>query len=204
MRRWNRLRRWFAFCFLIGSLWSPQGYAIEPGPSNPPTINEKELLAYKSKGRGTVAGQVFLGSPSGKAIIQAGVPVYLIPVTHYTRHWFDHNVRTTSCVSKGEAAATESATASRPMADCFHEALDRLLAEKRLLSYLRITRANPTGHFWFTKIPAGRYYMVSVIDGRSGAHQDERAAGIAWLTIDLEAGEKATNLVVTDCKSSLC
>ena len=37
-----------------------------------------------------------------------------------------------------------------------------------------------------------------------GAHKDERAVGMAWLAIDLEADEKATNLVVTDCKSSLC
>lgn len=167
-------------------------------------MNEKELLAYKPKGRSTLAGQVFLGSPSGKAITQAGVPVHLIPVTHYTRYWFDRNVRTTSCFSKGEAGPTESTTTPRPLADCVHEALAQLLSEKRLLPYLRITRANPTGHFWFSKLPAGRYYMVRVIAGGAGSHQDERTAGIAWLTIDLEAGEKATNLVVTDCKGSLC
>ena len=46
--------------------------------------------------------------------------------------------------------------------------------------------------------------VVSLIEGGGGAHQDERAAGIAWLTIELEAGEKATNLVVTNCRSSLC
>jgi hypothetical protein len=45
---------------------------------------------------------------------------------------------------------------------------------------------------------------VSVIEGGAGSHQDERSVGIAWLTIDLEAGEKATNLVVTDCKGSPC
>lgn len=197
MRRQSRLRCWFAFCFLIGSLYSPQGQALEPGTANPPALNEKELLAYKPKGRGTLAGQVFLGSPSGKAITQAGVPLYLIPVTQYTRYWFDHHVRTTTCASEGAAT-------SRPTADCVHDALTQLLAEKRLLPYLRTTRANPTGHFWFTKIPAGRYYVVSVIEGGGGSHQDERAAGIAWLTVDLEAGEKATNLIVTDCRSSLC
>jgi hypothetical protein len=94
-------------------------------------------------------------------------------------------------------------SAPRP-ADCAQEALAQLLAEKRLGLYLRTTRANPTGHFWFTKIPAGRYYVVSVIEGGAGSHQDERAAGMAWSTIDLDAGEKATNLVVTDCKRILC
>jgi hypothetical protein len=76
--------------------------------------------------------------------------------------------------------------------------------EKRLAPYLRTTRTNPTGHFWFIKIPAGRYYIVSLIEGGSGAHQDERLAGLAWLVIDLDAGEKIANLVVTDCKASLC
>ena len=76
--------------------------------------------------------------------------------------------------------------------------------EKRLGSYLRTTRANPTGHFWFTKIPAGRYYIVSVIDEGVGPRQEERLVGLAWLAIELDAGEKITNLVVTDCKTSLC
>ena len=76
--------------------------------------------------------------------------------------------------------------------------------EKRLAPYLRTTRANPTGHFWFTKVPAGRYYLVSLIEGGSGTHQEERQSGLAWLVIELEAGEKATNLVVTDCTTGLC
>jgi hypothetical protein len=82
--------------------------------------------------------------------------------------------------------------------------MDHVLTDKRLLPYLRVTRANPTGHFWFTKVPAGRYYVVSLLEGSGGAHQDERAVGIAWLTLELDADEKAINLVVTDCKSSLC
>jgi len=73
-----------------------------------------------------------------------------------------------------------------------------------LTPYLRTTRANPTGHFWFTKIPTGRYYIVSMIEGGSGTHQEERLAGLAWLILYLDADEKMTNLVVTDCKTSLC
>lgn len=84
-------------------------------------------------------------------------------------------------------------------AECLRAVMAQLLTDKRLIPYLRMTRANPTGHFWFTKVPAGRYYVVSPLEG-----SDERAMGMAWLTIDLEADEKATNLVVTDCKSSFC
>ena len=196
--------------FLFGILWSNKAQAAEPGnvspakTAQPPVFNEKDVFAYKQKGRSTLAGQAFLASPSGKAITQAGAPVHLIPITPYTRHWFDRNVRTTSCSTTEPPASSENATTPRTPTDCPHEALSRLQTEKRLTPYLRTTRANQTGHFWFTKIPAGRYYLVSLIEEGSGAHKEEQLSGLAWLTIELDAGEKLTSLVVTDCKTSLC
>jgi len=193
-----------------GALWSSQGMAAESGHASPaaapqpPGLNEKDLFPYKQKGRGTLAGQVFLSSPSGKAITQAGAPIHLIPITPYTRYWFDQAIRSVACSATGIPLSTESPASPRPSLDCAREALTRLQTEKRLVPYLRTARANPTGHFWFTKIPAGRYYLVSLIEGGSGAHLDERLSGWAWQVIDLDAGEKLGNLVVTDCKSSLC
>ena len=195
---------------LMGSLWSNQAWAAEPGnappakTAQPPILNEKDLFAYKQKGRGTLTGQAFLVSPSGKAITQPGAPIHLIPITPYTRYWFDHNVRTTSCTTTEPPASTETAAAPRTPTDCPQEALTRLQTEKRMTPYLRTTRANPTGHFWFTKIPAGRYYIISLIEEGSGSHKEEQQAGLAWLTLELDPGEKLTNLVVTDCKASLC
>ena len=84
------------------------------------------------------------------------------------------------------------------------EALTRFQMEKRFVPYRRTTRANPNGHFRFTKIPAGRYYIISLIDEGAGTRKEEQHAGLAWLTLELDAGEKLTNLVVTDCKASLC
>lgn len=192
---------------LLGSSWLNQAQAGEPGSAmapQPPALSEKELFPYKQKGRGTLTGQVFLGSSSGKAITQAGAAVYLIPITSYTRYWFDHSVRGTTCLATGNLPSAEGTTTSRPLTDCAHEALPQLRTEKRLVPYLRITRANPTGHFWFTKIPAGRYYIVSLIEGGSGGRQEEELGGLAWLVLDLEAGEKVSNLVVTDCKTNQC
>jgi hypothetical protein len=195
---------------LIGTLWSNQAWAVESVNASPaktaqaPILNEKDLFPYKQKGRSALAGQAFLSSPSGKAITQAGAPVHLIPITPYTRYWFDHNVRTTSCSATDTPASTESTAAPHTPTDCPLEALTRLQTEKRLAPYLRTTRANPTGHFWFTKIPAGRYYIVSLIDEGTGPRQEERLVGLAWLILELDAGEKLTNLVVTDCKTSLC
>ena len=206
----NRLLCTAVIALLLASLWSYQTQATEPGnmppakTAQPPILNEKDFFPYKQKGRGTLAGQAFLSSPSGKAITQAGAPVHLIPITPYTRHWFDHNVRTTSCSAAEPPASAESATAPRTPTDCPQEALTRLQLEKRLVPYIRTTRANPTGHFWFTKIPAGRYYLVSLIEGGAGGHKDEQLSGLAWLVIDIDSGEKLTNLVVTDCKANLC
>ena len=146
---------------------------------------------------------MFLGSPSGKAITQAGALIHLIPVSPLPRHWFDQSVRTASCSATENPTSAESTAAPRSLTDCAHEALTRLQTERRLAPYLRTTRTNPTGHFWFTKIPAGRYYIVSLIEWGSGTHQDERLAELAWLVLDLEAGEKVANLVVADCKTNL-
>ncbi len=206
----NRLQCAAVILLLFGILWSNQVQAAEPGnvspakTAQPPVLNEKDLFTYKQKGRSTLAGQAFLSSPSGKAITQAGAPVHLIPITPYTRYWFDHNVRTSSCSAAETSTSPETASPPRPPTDCPHEALTRLQTEKRLAPYIRTTRANPTGHFWFTKIPAGRYYLVSLIDEGAGPRQEERLIGLAWLSIELDAGEKLTNLVVTDCKASLC
>ena len=206
----NRILCTAVIALLLGSLWSGQARATEPSNVTPaitpppPSLNEKDLFPYKQKGRGTLAGQAFLSSPSGKAITQAGAPIHLIPITPYTRYWFDHSVRNASCSATETLASPESAAVPRTQTDCPHEALTRLQTEKRLAPYLRTTRTNPTGHFWFTKIPAGRYYIVSLIEEGSGSHKEEQLAGLAWLTIELDVGEKLTNLVVTDCKTSLC
>jgi hypothetical protein len=198
------LRWWFVCCLLISTFPCPLAPAAEPPSLNSTPLHEKELLPYKPKGKGTATGQAFIISPSGKAITQAGVPVYLIPRVPYTRDWFDRNVRVIACTSRGDAPSPDSPAAPISSLACLRGVLSQLLTDKRLVPYLRTTRANPTGHFWFTKIPAGRYYIISLLEGGSGAHQDERSSGIAWATLDLDAGEKATNLVVTDCKSGPC
>lgn len=197
-------RCWLAGFFLMSCAFAASGQAAAPNPPNPSAFNEKELFAYKAKGHGSAAGQVFLRAASGKAVTQAGASIILIPISSYTRAWFDKQVRESTCPAKGGASSSEVPAARTSTGECLRAVMDQLLAEKRLLPYLRVTRANPTGHFWFTKVPAGRYYVVSLLEGSGGAQQDERAVGIAWLTLELDADEKATNLVVTDCKSSLC
>ncbi len=204
IRHHGDLRCWLAGSLLMSCSLVASAQAAAPSAPNPSTFNEKELFAYKGKGHGSAAGQVFLRAASGKAVTQAGASIFLIPISSHTRAWFDKQVRESSCPSKGRPSSSEASVTQSSAVECLRTVMDQLLTDKRLLPYLRVTRANPTGHFWFTKVPAGRYYVVSLLEGSSGAHQDERAVGIAWLTLELDADEKATNLVVTDCKSSLC
>lgn len=202
LRPGQRLSLGVAVLLLASGIGLSHGTAVESNPASPPIFNDKEFAVSKQKGHGTLSGQVFLGASSGKAITQAGVPVHLIPVTKYTRYWFDHSVRATACSSPSDPPVANATPTSHQSLNCAQEALRQLEQDKRILPYLRTARANPTGHFWFTKIPAGRYYILSVIEGSS--QKEDGPAGLAWLNIDLEAGEKATNLVVTDCKSNLC
>ena len=115
----NRILCTAVIALLLGSLWSGQARATEPSNVTPaitpppPSLNEKDLFPYKQKGRGTLAGQAFLSSPSGKAITQAGAPIHLIPITPYTRYWFGHNVRATSCSTTEPPTSSESAAAPR-------------------------------------------------------------------------------------------
>ena len=178
---------------------------LPPRHLNRQSLTKKTSSPTSKRGAALWPDKHFLVRHLGKAITQAGAPVHLIPITPYTRYWFDHNVRTTSCSATETPASPESVTAApRTPTDCPQEALTRLQMEKRLIPYLRTTRANPTGHFWFTKIPAGRYYLVSLIDEGTGTRKEEQQVGLAWLAIELDAGEKLTNLVVTDCKTGLC
>ena len=204
IRRTLQPRYLLTCVLLLNGAHVPAAYAVTGSAPSPPTFNEKDLFAYRAKGRGSATGQVFLRAPSGKAVTQAGVSVYLIPTVPSTRYWFEKYVRANFCPSKGEAPSSESLMAQGSTGECLHAVMAQLLSEKRLIPYLRTTRANPTGHFWFTKVPAGRYYIVSLLDGAGNAHQDERAVGMTWLPIELDPDEKATNLVVTDCKSSFC
>ena len=66
-----------AVLLLTGAFSLSQSAAVESTPASQPAFNEKEFMAYKQKGHGTLAGQAFLGASSGKAVTQAGAPVHL-------------------------------------------------------------------------------------------------------------------------------
>ena len=206
----NRLLCTAVIALLLASLWSYQTQATEPGnvppakTAQPPILNEKDFFPYKQKGRGTLAGQAFLSSPSGKAITQAGAPVHLIPITPYTRYWFDHNVRTTSCSTTEPPASPESASSSTLSNRLPARGADSAPDGKAVDPLSPHNQSQPDRTFLVHQNSRRALLHRQSDRRRIGSPQRRTAAGLAWLAIELDADEKLTNLVVTDCKASLC
>lgn len=167
-------------------------------------LNEKDLAPYKLKGRASIAGQAFWATDANKVFFQPGGLVVLLPVTRQTRDWFERTFKGDPCATPADLAGLEGKDASNLKPDCQHQAgqailaIQTLLADRRLTPYIRTTRTNPTGHFWFTKLPAGKYYVISPMRGTGEHPKDQKLFDTAWALVKLDAGERMTNVVVTD------
>jgi hypothetical protein len=189
---------WLGRCLLFLVLLSiapsagalePPGSRRPPGPFFPAAFNEQEFAHYRGKGQASVAGQAFLVTRLNKVLVQPGGVVLLLPLTRQTRQWLEHVVQpaSTSCFDSPEQLPA-----------CGRRAILDLLADKRVAPYLRVTRTSPTGHFWFMKIPAGRYYVLSAITAGADHGREPKMTGIAWTSIDVEWAERVNNVVVTE------
>jgi len=161
-------------------------------------LNEGELSPYRLKGRASIAGQAFLVTHLNKIFIQPGGVVVLLPVTRQTREWFEQAVQRGPCPSEPDPGGSPGKGLTAPMPACGREAVLAMLGDKSLAAYVRTTRTNPSGHFWFTKLPAGRYFIISPIAGGIDHGKEPKGHGVAWTRIDVEWGERVTNVVVTD------
>jgi hypothetical protein len=191
MRLW-RMRLWIGWLlfFLLPVAGQPCIASAEPAGSPSPSpkdfpgiLTERELTPYRGKGRASITGQAFLVTRLNKVLVQPGGVVMLLPVTRQTREWFEQTVQATSCDESNRTAI------------CGRQAIFAVMIDKRVAPYLRVTRSNPTGHFWFAKVPAGRYYVLSPIAG--GPDREPKTNGIASAQVEVEWGERLTNVVVT-------
>jgi hypothetical protein len=187
-----RMGRCLGFLFLMwiapsaGAL-EPAGSSRPPAPSFPAALNEQEFAHYRGKGQASIAGQAFLVTRLNKVLVQPGGVVVLLPLTRQTRQWLEQVVQPASCIETPER-----------LPPCGRRAILDLLADKRLAPYVRVTRTNPTGHFWFAKVPAGRYYVLSPIATAPDHGREPKLTGIAWTSIDIEWAERVGNVVVTE------
>src|SRR5436309_10636531 len=149
-----------------GDVRSSENIPVSSPNSRPSSISaqfdEKEFEPYNNKNKGTasIAGQAFLVTRSKEAKFEPGGSVLLIPVTSHTEGWFEEYVlRQGSCTAlKGERSPEKEHGLCRKQMLEYARPRD-----KRLDSYLRSTRANPTGHFWFSRLPPGQYFITAPI-----------------------------------------
>jgi hypothetical protein len=161
-------------------------------------FKEREFAPYEKtkKGTASISGQGFLVTRGKEVIYQPGDEVALVPETAYTREWFDKYVQRQGSCSFG---ISEDDKLSKDQKECGlpQYILRMVLGDKRLSPYVRFTRANPTGHFWFNKVPPGRYFIVTRITWEIAA-SGQFAGGLAWAFVEVGPGEQLINIVVTD------
>lgn len=175
-------------------------------PSLPPLsiqapFNEQEFAPYerkKKKGTASISGQAFMVTEGKDVKYQPGETVALVPETSYTREWFEKYVQKQGLCSF--ARSTDYKALSKDQIDCEipQHYFWVFLGDKRLVPYVRITRTNPTGHFWFNKVLPGRYFIATVITWEARLELElPVAGGLAWAFVEVEPGEQVANVMVS-------
>jgi len=127
---------------------------------------EAEYRVLPQIGAGTVKGQAFLKTRGGDVKLAAGNEVMLNPVTSYSLEWFEKSYL--------PGRALEA-------------------ADPRLATYLRTTVADGSGRFTFRSVPAGEYFVTTIVrwdaaTGYQGALQTQ--GGVVTKRIKVTEGEE--------------
>jgi hypothetical protein len=101
----------------------------------PLPFDEAEYAALPKAGTGVVKGQVFAKTIGGTVKTGAGSEVLLIPATKFNDQWYR------------ETFVYQHAALTNP--------------DARYATFNRVKTADGDGRFEYTKIPAGRYYVLS-------------------------------------------
>lgn len=113
------------------------------------TLDLNEYEPYGRAGNATVQGEAFLVRQDGVVVPAAGCDIHLVPVTAYSTEFYERTVK------KGEDLET---------------------ADQRVRPFTRTTVGNSLGHFTFTDLPAGDYYVYTWIIWK--AYDSNRYVGI--------------------------
>jgi hypothetical protein len=99
---------------------------------------------------------------------------------------------------------SEEGTLSKDQKECGlpQRIFDLVVNDRRLFPYLRFTRTSPMGHFWFTKVPPGRYFIATVITWEVGFNIPV-LGGLAWAVVEVEPGEQVANVMVTTTPNAI-
>lgn len=136
-------------------------------------LNENELAPYLKKGTASIVGQAYRKLKGHEVKYGAGVFIYLMPVCGYTSEFIGG-------VSSGQRDET---------------------IDHRLNAYIRKTVGDGEGRFQFTDLPAGSYYIMTIIKWEGGAGYKgslEKTSGVAYRQVSLSEGEQKVKVIVTN------
>gem|GEM_PF-2560501 len=128
------------------------------------TFLEGEYAPYSAKGRtGRVTGQAFLKTQGGDVKFGAGSSVIIVPVTSYSREWFEVRVLNDKAITPADPRAEE---------------------------FTRATLADGEGRFTFDKLPEGTYYVACYISWKVPGLRGTMSptGGWAFATANVDSG----------------
>ena len=102
---------------------------------------ESEYASYEGDGSSTICGQVLLKTEAGIVVPGRLSEIQLTPKTTYSTEWFNKGIVDEQLLSD---------------------------ADFRTVKYNRKAKADLDGKFCFNNIPAGSYYLTSVIKWETG------------------------------------
>jgi hypothetical protein len=122
------LKRWYYVLFGLIVVIAISG-CHRPHKMSAP-FDEREFLPYLGLGTSTIKGQAFLKTRGGEVKYGAGNPVWLVPVTSYTKELWEASLYN-----------------------------DVIGLDPRWKIYNRSVIADASGNFEFKNIPAGEYHI---------------------------------------------
>jgi hypothetical protein len=132
-------------------------------------FDEADYASYRSSGKSTLRGQVFALTVGGDVKVGAGSHVFLYPATDYGKKQLECWMREYVC------RVTTS---------------DEELHRK----FMRIVQADGSGKFEFTKLPAGKYVVMSHLTWQVPSQYGvlHPTGGNAGATVEILDGEDKT------------
>ena len=135
------------------------------------TFQQEEYAAYLARGTSMLSGEAFVVTPGGEVRYGSGVTIRLIPATAYGKEFLDLDL------------IREEPYTNPPL-------------DERIYSAVRSTQADSKGHFSFSRIPAGNYFLYTAIywevPSRGPGSYSSRTGGRIWKSIAVANGEQAT------------
>ena len=130
---------------------------------------ESEYEPYLKPGTAEICGHALLRAPGGDPRLGTHATIYLNPVTTHSTEWFQTVVQ-----------------GHKPLGP----------PDPRSLRFQKTVRADSKGKFCFSDLPAGHYYLASLISFTGSSPNDVSEGAYAYATVEIRKGETKTDVVL--------